>query len=367
MKKLALMFAVIGMAIFLGSSAWSAGRLNFMLINLTGHDIVDAKIYPTYFPKYESENLLKTALDPNSRVYIGPNYYGEQNFWNIALKWANGYEHTFSKLRLTRYNTYTVYSTPNGLKIRQSYEPASAKYEFGPDAPSYMGTEPDVVVKASAPEKLTTTPAIPQSSAIEPGKATGKTTPRNLAFDANTGDSAKNTMAIKTTVEMTRDGKVNTLSPNGDFKPGDKVKLLFSTNKDGHIYWVSKNPAGGYKVLFPDNQTTTDNTVEQNKEYTVPINDPLQFDDKQGTETIFAILSPKAVPDLDKAVKLAAEGKNAEASKLVSTLVNGHEEKRISNALVLEEEDDDDVNTQTQLADGEDYPMVSTYELTHNN
>lgn len=371
MKKLTLALAVIGMAMFLGSSAWAGGRLNFMLINLTGHDIIDAKIYPTYYPKYESENLLKTTLDPNSRVYIGPNYYGEQNFWNIALKWANGYEHTFSKLRLTRYNTYTVYSTPQGLKIRQTYEPASARYEFGPDAPSYMGAEPDVVVKASAPEKLAEIPTIPSADVVEPGNATSTGTSSKLNFDADTamngsGTSAAKAMAIKTTVETTRDGKINTVSPTGDFKTGDQVKLLFSTNKDGHIYWIKKDGADQYKILFPSPQNANDNSVVHNKEYSVPVSDPLKFGEKQETETIFAILSPKAIPDLDKAIKLESEGKKAEASTLISDLVTNHEKKRTSRELIFEEEDDDDVNTQTQLADGEDYPLVSTYELTHN-
>lgn len=361
MRKINFMCAIIGLAICLASQAWASGRLNFMLINLTGHDIVDAKICPTYFPKFESENLLKTALDPNSKIYIGPNYYGEQKFWTIALKWNNGYEQTFPKLQLTRYNTYTVYSTPQGIKIRQTYEPASARYEFGTDAPSYMGAEPDVKVKASAPEKLAKIPASPQVTVIEPGKPEAKSSPRNLKFD-EASSANNNGLALKTTVEMTRDGKTSTVSPTGDFKNGDQVKLVFSSNKDGHIYWVSKNPDGQYRILFPTAQPGSDNTVVHNKEYTVP-SEPLKFDGNKGMETIFAILSPKALPDLDKAIKLGAEGKNAEASKLVADVVSGHEQKRTAGELLFEEEDDDDVNEQYQLADGEQ-PFVGRYELS---
>ena len=86
-------------ALFAVTSAFAAGRLNFMLINLTGQDITDARICPTSYPNYISENLLKTPLDPDTRIYIGPNYYGDQKFWNIQLTWANGYQHTFTRNR----------------------------------------------------------------------------------------------------------------------------------------------------------------------------------------------------------------------------------------------------------------------------
>lgn len=361
MRRFAFLSIMAVLAIFLASSAWASGRLNFMLVNQTGQDIVDAKICPTYFPKYESENLLKTPLDSDSKVYIGPNYYGEQEFWTIALKWANGHEQTFPRLRLTRYNTYTVYSTPQGIRIRQTYEPASARYEFGPDAPSYMGAEPDVVVKASAPQKLDNVPVQPVAATVEPGKANTKATPRNLSFD---NDDAANGLALKTTVETTRDGKVNTVSPNGDFKAGDKIRLVFSANKDGHIYWIKKNSSDQYEVLFPTEKTGMDNVIVRNKEYTVPALEPIQLGNEQGTETIFAVLSPKAVPNLDKAIKLEAAGNTAEASKLVSAVVNAHEQKRTAAEIKFEEEDCDDVNMQCQLADGETV-FVGNYELSH--
>lgn len=361
MRKFAYLFLLAGLTLLLSSTSWATGRLNFMLVNQTGQDIVDAKICPTYFPKFESENLLKKALDSDSKVYIGPNYYGGQTFWTIALKWANGHEQTFPKLRLTRYNTYTVYSTPQGIKIRQTYEPAFARYEFGPDAPSYMGAEPEVAVKVSEPQKLEKTRGTVITPTVEPGKADAKAAPRNLTF-ADVPD--QKATALKTTVETIRDGKVNTVSPNGDFKAGDKIRMVFSANKDGHIYWIKKNADGQYEVLFPT-KAGMDNAVVRNKEYTVPAVEPLQLGNGQGTETIFAVMAPKAVPDLDKAIKLDAEGKRTEASSLVADIVNAHEQKRTASELIFEEEDDEDVNTQSQLADGETV-FVGNYEISHN-
>ncbi len=226
MRKYAFICTLVALSLLLGTSAWSGGRLNFMLVNLTGQDIVDAKICPTYFPKYESENLLKKPLDSHSRIYIGPNYYGEQKYWNIALKWANGHEHTFTRLGLTRYNTYTVYSTPQGVKIRQSYEPSAARYEFGPDAPSYMGAQPEVSVNVSAPEKIDSAAAKVPVAGVEPGKAAAAATPRSLSFADNATVPA-NALAMKTTVERTRAGKTNTVLPSENFKAGDQVRFVF--------------------------------------------------------------------------------------------------------------------------------------------
>lgn len=87
-------------------SAW-AQRLNFFLTNLTGLEISEVYIAPTYHPDYRTGNLLgRDGLEPYSRIYIGPNYYGNQRHWNITIGWANGRKLTFTHCRLTRYNSY---------------------------------------------------------------------------------------------------------------------------------------------------------------------------------------------------------------------------------------------------------------------
>lgn len=355
--------------------AGAAGRLNFMLINLTPLDITDVRISPTYAPNYLSENLLKTSLDPDTRLYIGPNYYGEQKFWNIGVTWANGYERTFTHLRLTRYNTYMVYNTPYGPRIRQSYEPMYARNNF---APSYVNGAGDYSVAVGMPEKVNVAsqPALAMANAADLGKSVKRRATRDLVFEDDEDDApvvadstasgvSGDTIAMKTTVELTRDGKTTTVLPTEDFKSGDKARLIFSTNRDGHVYWLNKGTSGQYQVLYPTPKTGMDNSVIKNKEYTVPSKGTWRFDNTQGTETLVAVLSPDPVPQLDKAVQLAANGDAQGASSLLSAVVNGHEKKRTTRDLVFEEEDDGDVNTKSQKANGNE-PFVATYELTHN-
>lgn len=359
MRKTLISFSLTTFMLCAAISAYAEGRLNFMLINLTGQEITDVKICPTYYPQYQSENLIKAALSPQHHIYIGPNYYGEQTFWNISVKWANGHEQTFTKLRLTRYNTYTVYSTPHGIRIRQSFDPQYARYAFGPEAPSYMGAKPEVKVNASEPKKLNTLPNLPVNTDVEPGKTVAKPSQEALSF-ADVDKISDKAIAIKTSAEVTRDGKNISVSPRETFKPGDKVRLRFTTNRDGHVYWVKKDGDNNFHLLFPTAQDVANSSVTANKIYSVPTSEPIQINEK-ASETLFAILSPNDVADLEQAAKLHAEGKDAEASKLISSIIDRHEQLRKTSQIILEEENEEDVNMQSQLADGE---FVSEYELS---
>lgn len=252
---------------FIPSSGHAVGRLNFMLTNLTGLDITDVRIAPTYYPNYISENLLKTNLDPNTRLYIGPNYYGDQRFWNITVSWSNGFQYTWTHNQLTRYNSYVVYANPYGVRMRQGYERSFARY--GDNMPSmYAGAQPGVSVSVGIPEKVN---AVAVADAGKVGNSTRKT--RDLVFDdeeetehpvvaGSTADTTKGeTISVKATIELTRDGKLSTVLPTESFKSGDKVRLLFSTNRDGNVYWVAKGTSGQYQVLFPSPKAGMNNTV----------------------------------------------------------------------------------------------------------
>jgi hypothetical protein len=348
-----------------------------MLTNLSGVSITDVRIAPTYYPQYQSENLLNTSLESATRLYIGPNYYGDQYNWNIAVTWENGYKYTWTHCKLTRYNSYVVWANEYGPHMRQGYEVAFARYGNEQFAGHYAGSNPNIRVAIGVPEKVN----VAQNSYVASNntvKPTAKRTTRDLVFDdedekdaapkvsGTTSDSVKGEkIAVKATVELNRDGKTSTVLPTEDFKSGDKVRLIFSANRDGKVYWVAKGTSGQYQVLFPSAKAGMDNSVVKNKEYTVPVKGTWRFDDNKGTETIVCILSPTSVDKLDKAVTLASEGKKDEASGIISGVVNGHESKRTTRDLVFEEEDDNDVNTKTQVTPGNE-PFVATYELVHN-
>ena len=233
-----------------------------------------------------------------------------------------------------------------------------------------------MAVAVSAPEKVNVAPQPKQVAMAEPGKGERKRATRDLVFEddeapaptvqGSAADEVKGeTIAMKATVELNRDGKTSTVLPTEEFKSGDKVRLIFSSNRDGNVYWLAKGSSGQYQVLFPTARTGMDNSVKRNQEYTVPTKGAWKFDDKKGTETLVAVLAPKPVEDLDRAVQLASQGDREGASKIVAGIVNGHEKKRTTRDLVFEEEDEEDVNTKSQKANV-DEPFVATYELEHN-
>ena len=351
----------------------AAGRLNFMLTNLSGEEITSVRISPTSYPGAITENLLNTTLLPSSRIYIGPNYYGHQYYWDIHITWASGYTHLFRYSQLTRYNSYVVYSGAYGLKMRQGYEYEFARAGYG--APRYVIPYGDADVAVGVPEQVNyryvasySHGPLAQSSRKtrdlvfeDEDDATAKPTVSGSTADAVKGES----IAVKTTVELTRNGKVSTVLPAEEFKSGDKVRLLFSASRDGYVYWVAKGTSGQYQVLFPGAKAGMDNAVAKNKEYTVPFKGTFRFDDTKGTETLVCILSPSKVAELDKAVALAEANKKQEASDVIAPVVAAHESKRTTRDLVFEEENENDVNTKTQVS-ADNSPFVATYDLVHN-
>jgi hypothetical protein len=414
MKKFSLTLFVSLILILSSSLCFAAGRLNFMLTNLSELAITEVYIAPSMYPEYITENLLNTTLDPSTRVYIGPNYYGDQRYWNITVGWSNGYKHTFVRARLTRYNSYVIWNNYAGIHMQQGYERAYARYSSYPPQHIYTGAR-GYEVYVGIPEKVNyaynrqpqpsvnplaqpqqqqqqqqqapqqnqgnqaannapSQPAAPDNFQV----AANNAATRDLVFedddDSNAAPAVEGTdaagasgekIAVKATVELTRDGKTTTVLPTDSFKSGDRVRLLFSANRDGYVYWLTKGSSGQYQILFPSAKTGQDNKIKKNAENTIPVKGAWRFDDNKGIETLVCILSPDRVASVDEAIKLAESGDESGSSKIVASLVDGHETKRTTTRdLVFEEEDEGDVNTKTQTtSDGE--PFVATYELEH--
>lgn len=191
---------------------------------------------------------------------------------------------------------------------------------------------------------------------------------RDLVFDddepeqaAQQANEGKETIAIKATVELDRAGQKSTVAPSYEFKSGDKVKLVFTPNTDGFVYWLAKGSSGNYTMLFPNAKAGMDNTVKRNEEYTVPVKGAFRFDDTPGNEELLCIISTERLDDLDKAA--AEQFKNA--GQEVAQLEQKQTSKRATRDLVFDDDEEDDVQTQKQVAPkGE--PFVATFTLKHN-
>jgi len=185
-----------------------------------------------------------------------------------------------------------------------------------------------------------------------------------LAKEANIEDPLK--ISVKTALELTRNGETSMVAPSFEFMSGDRVKLRYTTNADGYVYWLAKMSSGKYSVLFPTEKTGMDNLIKKNEEHTVPVKGSFRFDDTPGTESLLMVFSPDRVAELDMAVAEAngQSGNVVQDSTQVASVEENNANKRKTRDLVFEDEDEEEVNTKTQIAPkGE--PFVSMYELVH--
>jgi len=208
-----------------------------------------------------------------------------------------------------------------------------------------------------------------------PGLAARKT--RDLVFDEedtqaeeakakSAGIQDPSVLSVRTTLELTRDGQISTVSPSHEFKSGDRVRLRYTTNADGYVYWLAKMSSGKYNVLFPSPQAGMDNFIRKNTEHTVPVKGSFRFDDKPGTENIMVVFAPNKVPELEQAVAEASgqKGNVNQSATSVAAVEDKNAGKRKTRDLVFEEEDDEAVNTKTQVVPKGD-PFVESYALVH--
>ncbi|MBF0529055.1 MAG: DUF4384 domain-containing protein, partial [Deltaproteobacteria bacterium] len=168
---------------------------------------------------------------------------------------------------------------------------------------------------------------------------------------------------VKATVLLNRDGKDEQVLPSHEFKSGDKVKIVYSTNIDCYVYWLSEGTSGDHYMLFPNEKVGMENWVKKNEESMIPVKGNFKFDEKKGTEKILLVMSPEKIPELDEAAKVAAV-----KGGTVKSIQDQQEQKRKSRDLVFEEEDNKSsgVSTQSQVSKDIKQPFVVAFELKHN-
>ncbi len=196
-------------------------------------------------------------------------------------------------------------------------------------------------------------------------------TTRDLVFEddestanSQSSDDTAQTLAIKSTIVLTRDGKTSTVVPSHEFVSGDKIKLVFTPNTDGYVYWMTKGSSGDFAVLFPSKKTGEDNSVKRNQEYTIPVKGTFKFDEKAGKEELLCILSTERLEDIEKVVAANASLEGIATGLEVTTEAKDDGQKRTTRDLVFEDEDAGDVNTKSQTVE-KGKPMVTRFVLTH--
>lgn len=176
-------------------------------------------------------------------------------------------------------------------------------------------------------------------------------------------------VAVKTSIELDRNGEKKTVLPTEEFKSGDKVKFVYTTNVDCYVYWLTQGSSGTYNMLFPQAKVGMDNWIKKNETYTIPIKGTFKFDQTAGKEKVLLVMSPQKIPELEDAVKEAAanDGKVSKTAGSVNSVSENTQNKRKTRDLVFEEENDKEsgISTQVQVSSDIKQQFVTYYELVH--
>lgn len=93
-------------------------------------------------------------------------------------------------------------------------------------------------------------------------------------------------------IELFRDGKSYRCNNKTAFRSGDAIRVHIIPNVDGYAYILLKSGSRGEKaVLFPSNQSGTDNYLVRGRDYALPTSAKLKFDNDPGTETLSLVFS----------------------------------------------------------------------------
>lgn len=93
-------------------------------------------------------------------------------------------------------------------------------------------------------------------------------------------------------IELKRGNNVTRVSNKFQFKTNDSIRFHVRSNIDGYAYiLLSSGSRGEQSVLFPDSKADENNKVDRGKDYALPSDGYLTFDENPGLEKLTLLLS----------------------------------------------------------------------------
>ncbi|MEN3334344.1 MAG: hypothetical protein V7641_3709 [Blastocatellia bacterium] len=132
---------------------------------------------------------------------------------------------------------------------------------------------------------------------------------------------------VKVAVFKYKNGDWTGVSEGETFTAGDKVRLQFVSNFDGHVYILNVRPNGGKRVLFPYPGKGS-NLVSSGATYIWPEIGAWVFDNEPGKEVLQVILSKDPVAIYDEAVKRPNGDLEESAANAAAQLASGGQKKK---------------------------------------
>jgi hypothetical protein len=109
------------------------------------------------------------------------------------------------------------------------------------------------------------------------------------------------------------------VNPAQSFREGDRLRVRFRGNFDGHVYFINVTPRGATKALY-GGQVKGD----PEREYEVPVE--LEFDNEKGVEVLKVVMSPERIPVYEDALRNSGGALGGSAESVAEEL-NGAAKK----------------------------------------
>jgi len=104
-------------------------------------------------------------------------------------------------------------------------------------------------------------------------------------------------LGLKYVIEQVQDsGDSVPVDPDKVFTTGDRIRLRIEVNSDAYVYLVTKNSAGTWIRLFPEDGEDNHLKAFQPVQVPAPPANPIYFDPPSGAETLLIQVSRGPIP-----------------------------------------------------------------------
>jgi hypothetical protein len=122
-----------------------------------------------------------------------------------------------------------------------------------------------------------------------------KPTARNLYIEREK-NSTLGQPGAKVAIELNRNGKTSMVSPDYEFKSGDRIRLVLDINFKGYAALINEGTTGKKTLLYPYKGVSSE--VFPSGALKIPNTDWIKFDNNKGIEKLVVIFSGKPIPEL---------------------------------------------------------------------
>lgn len=130
-----------------------------------------------------------------------------------------------------------------------------------------------------------------ESGGGEKGLMVVKQTPDETKHKKSSGSgTVEHYQGLSYWIERSNGNGFQRVTATSDFHNGDRIRFFVRSNRSGYLYMVTRGVSGRTAYLYPT-KTSESEYIEAGKDYRIPQQDAIVFDNQAGTEEVWLFLS----------------------------------------------------------------------------